>query len=122
MIEKPILYGGAALAALALAYLVATKRAGESLSTAAGRAVAGVAGDVAAGAVKGVGEAVGIPDTNADQCSADIAAGRTWDASFSCPAKRFLGSVFNSTTINTAARTDADNVELAQRLSYAGVA
>lgn len=61
----------------------------------AGSAIIHGAGDVAAGAIESVGEAVGIPRTNVDQCSADIAAGRTWDASFSCPASRFLRYLVN---------------------------
>jgi len=55
----------------------------------AGAAV-GVADGVVTGAVKAVGGAVGVPDTNVTQCQRDIAAGNTWGASFSCPAKDFL--------------------------------
>lgn len=54
-----------------------------------GAAVDAVAG-AATGAVKAVGAVVGVPDTNLDQCRADMAAGRTWDASFSCPLPVFL--------------------------------
>lgn len=50
----------------------------------------GGAADVAAGAVEGIGDAVGVPRTSAQQCELDIAAGRVWDASFSCPAGQFL--------------------------------
>lgn len=46
--------------------------------------------DAGAGVVVGAGEAVGIPQTNRDQCVEDIYAGRSWDASFSCPAATFL--------------------------------
>lgn len=48
--------------------------------------------DASAGAVIGLGEVVGIPETNQDQCSIDLANGDTWAASFSCPASRFLKS------------------------------
>ena len=49
--------------------------------------------------VQGMGELVGVPDTNTDQCEKDLAAGRHWDASFSCPASRYLGSVTGSTVL-----------------------
>lgn len=111
MIARPMIYMGAALAGGALLYVLSQKRPGESLAGAAGRAAVSVVGDTAAGAVKGVGELVGVPDTDMDQCSRDLAAGRHWDASFSCPASRFLGSVFNSTTINSAAAADAAHVD-----------
>jgi len=49
------------------------------------------AADAAAGeVVNRAGEAIGIPRTNMDQCRADIAAGRNWDASFSCPAGDYV--------------------------------
>lgn len=46
--------------------------------------------DAGAGVVVGAGEAVGIPQTNQDQCVEAIYAGRTWDASFACPAATFV--------------------------------
>ncbi len=51
------------------------------------------AGQAAAGAVEGVGLAVGVPLTSADQCGQDLAAGRWWQASFSCPAGRYVSAV-----------------------------
>jgi len=53
------------------------------------RRTAQAAGHAATGAVVGVGEALGIPATNVNQCAADRAAGRTWEASFSCDAATF---------------------------------
>lgn len=72
------------------------------------RGISGVAEDVASGAVnvvsgaatgavKGVANIAGIPDTDADKCKAAIAAGKLWEASFVCPAGDFLaagGSAF----------------------------
>lgn len=52
------------------------------------------AGGVLTGAVIGAGEVIGVPETSVDQCQADIAAGKTWDASFSCPATDFLKYIF----------------------------
>lgn len=68
------------------------------LSTATGRALVAnltgaaidAAGNAGAGVVVGIGEAVGIPPTNLDQCQRDIDAGRIWESSFSCPLGRFL--------------------------------
>lgn len=113
MIARPVLYVGAALAGGALLYILAQKRAGESLAAAAARSAVGLVGDAGVGAVKGVGELVGVPDTSTDQCEKDLAAGNHWDASFSCPASRFLGNVFSSTKINSAAAADAELVDLA---------
>lgn len=46
--------------------------------------------DAGAGVVVGAGEAIGIPQTDQDKCAEAIYAGRTWDASFACPAATFL--------------------------------
>lgn len=63
-----------------------------------GQAIGGAAVDLVDGAVSGAvitaGEAVGIPATNQTQCQLDQAAGDTWAASFSCPAKDFLTYLF----------------------------
>lgn len=77
----------------------------------------GYAGNVAAGAVEGIGLAVGIPRTNMTKCEQDIAAGRYGAASFSCPAGDWLGgvasaawqsvpSVWPSTTVRQAEQAD----------------
>lgn len=55
----------------------------------------GVLGDAAAGAVIGIGDQIGIPRTDQTECEKAIAEGRTWDASFACPAGTFLKSVFS---------------------------
>lgn len=111
MISRAYLYGGAALAGGLVLYVLAKKRPGESLAGATGRAVASAVGDAGVGAVKGVGAVFGIPDTNESKCDADLAAGNTWAASFSCPASRFIGSVFNSTTIRAAELEDARQID-----------
>lgn len=51
--------------------------------------------DTGTGFVYGIGDGIGIPRTNMTQCQKDIADGKTWDASFSCPAGTFLKSLFN---------------------------
>lgn len=67
------------------------------------------------GAVEGIGLAVGIPRTDVSKCAQDKAAGRWWDASFSCPAGDFLSSgaaaVFGSTSVQQATQADARRVD-----------
>ena len=60
--------------------------------------------DAAGRFVQGAGAAIGIPRTNADDCRRAIAEGRTWDASFACPAGTFLSSVFGSADVSEADR------------------
>lgn len=60
---------------------------------AAGAAVSDAARTVdqyAAAPVVAIGESVGIPQTNISACTAAIAEGRTFDASFACDAGTFL--------------------------------
>ena len=52
--------------------------------------VVGVIGDAGAGAVIGIGDAIGVPRTNETECEKAMREGRTWDASFACPASTFL--------------------------------
>lgn len=63
-----------------------------------GKATGGAVFDFADGAageiVNSAGDVLGIPRTNKTQCEADMAAGRWWDASFSCPAGDFIGGLF----------------------------
>lgn len=83
--------GGAVLAALAY---VAWRGAG-STGQQIGGAVVDLADGVVSGAVVGAGQIVGIPTTNPTECERAKAEGRTWDASFACPAADFLRYVWN---------------------------
>lgn len=109
------LYVGVAVVAGVGLYVWRKRKPGESLGEAAGRTAAAFAFDTAAGAaagvVKGIGEAVGIPDTDPDQCEADLARGDLWAASFSCPASRFIDAAYGSTRINHAAIEDARQID-----------
>lgn len=60
----------------------------------AGDAVTAVDNTVA-NVVVGAGGIVGIPATDNDQCTLDLARGDMWAASFSCPASRFIKGVVN---------------------------
>lgn len=79
--------GGLALAGFG-AYYVIRKGVGGA-AAAAGE----VAVDAAKGLVIGIGKGAGIPETNMDACARAIHEGRTWDASFACPAGTFLKSL-----------------------------
>lgn len=78
---------GLAVGAFAYVLLVGIKGTARNVASGAASAVA----DVAAGTVEGIGQAVGIPVTNAEQCAAAKAAGDAWEASKQCPAGDFLG-------------------------------
>lgn len=67
----------------------------------------GAAADVGAGAVLGVGDVLGVPRTNESQCAQDLAAGRTWEASFSCPAGTFISSTAGSIADTIGSAWDA---------------
>ena len=84
---------------LVAAYVVFKKK---DLGTAAVDAAGSVGetigqGAVAAtsGVVLGIGDGIGVPRTNMTECERAKAEGRTWDASFACPAGDFLSYVFN---------------------------
>lgn len=88
------LWGGAA--ALLGLFLLTRKGFAEAIAKGAITAVEGAA----VGTVKGVGQVIGIPDTNFDQCTIDLADGDYTAASFSCPAPRFTRvAVFRQTDI-----------------------
>jgi hypothetical protein len=65
----------------------------------AGFAIGSAAVDLVDGVVSGtvltVGDAVGVPRTDETECQRAKREGRTWDASFACPAGDFLSYVFS---------------------------
>lgn len=46
-------------------------------------------------AVLTIGDTIGVPRTNETECQKAQREGRTWDASFACPAGSFLSYVFS---------------------------
>jgi hypothetical protein len=69
------------------------------------RGVRGVSQDVARGAVdatvgattgivQGVSAAAGIPNVDTDRCERALKDNKWWEASWYCPADRFIGAVF----------------------------
>jgi hypothetical protein len=78
--------GVAVLAALAYAAWRGAGGTGQQI----GGAVVDLADGVIGGAVTGAGQIIGIPATNMTECERAKAEGRTWDASFACPAADFI--------------------------------
>lgn len=86
-----LIAGGAVIAAL----LWAASRGATNTGQAIGGAVVDLADGVVSGAVVGAGQIVGIPATNMTECERAKAEGRTWDASFACPAKDFINYLWS---------------------------
>lgn len=90
---------GAGAAALVLLYIAKKKVAVVDVATAVGEAVGGIAWGITDGAVSGVvygvGDAIGLPRTDETECERAKREGRTWDASFACPAGDFIKYLWN---------------------------
>jgi hypothetical protein len=74
--------------------VLSNPQAQQDAGAAVGSGMVTLTGNVASGVVLGIGDAVGIPRTNMTACQQAIADGRTWDASFACPAGTFLSTLF----------------------------
>ena len=85
-----LIAGGVALGLIAYTYFRGVKGVARDVAKASVDLVDGVV----SGTVVGVGEAVGIPQTNMSECEKAKAEGRTWDASFACGASDFIGYLF----------------------------
>lgn len=83
--------GGAVLAALLWIKAKGASGTGQAI----GQAAVDLADGIVSGAVVGAGSLVGIPATDQAECERAKAEGRTWDASFACPAGNFLKYLFN---------------------------
>ena len=92
--------GGVAVAGLAFFYLYGKGRNDsgggffQDIGAGAGSAVVDVVDGVISGGAIAIGDKIGIPKTNLTECERALAEGRTWDASFACPAGKFIGSFF----------------------------
>lgn len=78
--------------AVAAVYIItkAARAAADLGPVGLGAAVGAGVVDAGAGVVLGIGDAVGLPRTEMNECQRAMAEGRTWDASFLCPAPVFL--------------------------------
>lgn len=94
MNDRDLIYAALGIGAGVVAWVV-LKGGAFNASQSLGATISDVAIGVPTGIVLGVGDSFGIPRTNQTQCERDIAAGRTWDSSFSCPAGTFIKSFFN---------------------------
>lgn len=92
---NPLYLIGGGLAAYVL--MVATGST-KAVGQAVGESAVDLVDGVVTGTVVGTGEIFGVPATNVSQCQADMAAGKTWSASFSCPAKTFIKYIFGRKT------------------------
>jgi hypothetical protein len=91
-ITTPYMIAGAAgLAFLLWVSAKGTKDAGQQIGGAAVNLVDGIV----SGGVIGAGELIGVPAPNLTECERAKLEGRTWDASFACPAKDFLSYLWN---------------------------
>lgn len=86
-----VVAGGAVIAALLWAATRGSKGTGQAI----GGAVVDMADGIVSGVVVGTGQLVGIPATNMTECERAKAEGRTWDASFACPAGNFIKYLFS---------------------------
>lgn len=86
--QTAIVVGGGVLAVAVLVYV--WQRGLGNVARGAARA----AGDIVGGGVVGLGEAIGIPATNMNECQRALAEGRYWDASFVCPAGTLIKGFF----------------------------
>lgn len=100
--EMLIIGGGVVL--IAAAWWVYSKGVNGAAQSIASGAVDAVNG-VVSGTVLGAGDALGLQRTNTTQCQADTAAGRTWDASFSCAASDFFKYLWNGNPAGTTGAT-----------------
>lgn len=83
-------------AAIGAALLWASSQGGaQATGQAVGGAFVDMTDGVITGVVTGAASLVGIPETDRTECQKAIAEGRSWDASFACPAKDFLNYVWN---------------------------
>lgn len=107
-----------AVAGIATVYIARKGVVGASAALAEG--ATRVVTDAATGAVVGIGKAVGVPETNVDECARAIQEGRMWDASFACPAGAFIKSVFTRTVPVDQTILDANDARARSGLGGCG--
>ncbi|RFP36160.1 hypothetical protein [Duganella sp. BJB476] len=78
------------LAALGVVAVVLVMKNIGSIAQTAATATVDAVKDAATGVVLGAGDALGVPRTDETECEKAMREGRTWDASFACPASTFI--------------------------------
>lgn len=86
-----VIAGAAGLAFVLWVSMKGSKDAGQAIGTGTVNLVDGVV----SGTVIGATGLFGVPATNLTECERAKLEGRTWDASFACPAKDFLSYLWN---------------------------
>ncbi len=94
-IPPAVIVLGVAVVGLAAVNFFTRRPGGGSLLQDVGAAAGAAAVDVGVGVVLGVGDGLGVPRTNETECQRAIREGRTWDASFACPAGTFLSYLWS---------------------------
>lgn len=97
--KKIVMYAGLGIVGAVLLAGYAWRRGGGTVQNAVASAVTkgiGAAGDAASGVILGIGDVVGVPRTDADQCDQALASGNNLDALIYCPAGTFNRGVFGS--------------------------
>lgn len=78
-----------------LAVLWVAAKGGKDAGQAIGTGTVNLVDGVVSGTVIGAGELLGLPPTKLSECERAKLEGRTWDASFACPAKDFISYLWN---------------------------
>lgn len=88
ILKSPLALGAIAV----IGALLWASRTGGAASTGAavGSGAVNLVDGVLSGTVNTIGATVGIPATSQTECEKAMAEGRTWDASFACPAGTWL--------------------------------
>lgn len=107
--KLPALPWWAYAAAGAVLLVVVNRATGGAAARGLGAAVGQAIPDAAAGVVLGLGDGLGVPRTDESECERAIREGRTWDASFACPAGRFIGSLLPGGTATPVAGQVGDD-------------
>jgi hypothetical protein len=89
-INVSLVLGGAVAAGLLYMWARGPAKAAQDVGQAVGGAVVGAVDGVLSGVVIGGGQVIGVPKTSMTKCQKAMAEGRTWDASFDCPAGTWL--------------------------------
>lgn len=87
--DKTLVIGFGLLVGAVVAYVVASGGVKEAAKSIAGSAVSAADG-AAAGTVVGIGQAIGIPDTDAAKAAEARRNGDVWNASIYMPAADFI--------------------------------
>lgn len=90
--KDALIIGGAVV--IGLFILGQFKGATKAVASGVAKGAVSVAEGAVSGAVIGVADVFGIPETKLTDCEKAQQEGRQWDASFLCPAGKFIKGLF----------------------------